>query len=209
MLEKGAHFEEIRGINDEDKQQLLMKIEREARDNEIKYWGCSQAVVDALQRNLRLNGTDIFKAASALAGGVASNHEACGALTGGVIAIGLAYGRTKYEPGKVSAEQVDWLECMTRAGRFCDRFRERFGGLNCREVRASVGFDPDATLAQLTPERFKKHDRCGEATGTAARLAAEIILESMELYAAEIKAILDTMARLREQIAAEESDSAA
>lgn len=209
MSEKPVSLEEIRGMNQEDKEQLIRTIEQEARDNEIEYWGCSQAVLDALQRHLKLGDGNTFKAATAFVGGIASNHEACGALIGCVMAIGLACGRTKYERGKIGPEQPDLVECSVRARKFCDRFRERLGGLRCSEVRAAMGFDPEARAVKLTRETFKEHEKCGDVTGTAARLAAEIILEPVALYAAQIKATVDMMAQFRKQLAAEGSDSTA
>ncbi len=208
-MEKRVSLDEIRGMNQEDREQLLRTIEQEARDNEIAYHGCSQAVLDALQRHLKLGDGDTFKAATAFASGIAGNREACGALTECVMAIGLASGRVKYETGKIGPEQADSVECLARARKFCDRFRESLGGLRCSEVRAAMGFDPEARAVKLTPETFKEHDKCGDVTGTAARLATEIILEPVELYATQIKATLDMMAQFRKQLAAEGLDSTA
>ena len=206
MAEKQASLEEIRGMNQEDKERLLKTIEEEACDNEIKYWGCSQAVLDVLQRHFKLGDGNTFKAATAFAGGIAGNREACGALIGCVMAISLASGRAGYETGKIGLEQADLVECSARARKFCDRFRERLGGLRCSEVRAAMGFDPEAKAVKLTPETFKEHEKCGDVTGTAARLAAEIILEPLELYTAQIQATLEMMAQFRKQLAAEGSD---
>lgn len=193
-------LDEIREINEEGKERLLATIEQEAGDNEIKYWGCSQAVLDTLQRHLKLGDGDTFKAATAFAGGIASNREACGALTGCVMAIGLAYGRSEYEPGKIGPEQPELVECSARARKFCDRFREKLGGLRCSEVRAALGFDPKVKEVKPTLKTFKEHEKCGYVTATAARLAAEIILEPSELYAAQVKMAVDMMTQLRKQL---------
>jgi C_GCAxxG_C_C family probable redox protein len=206
MVDKQDSLEEIRGMNHADKERLLKMIEEEACDNEIRYWGCSQAVLDALQRHLKLKGGDTFKAATAFAGGVAGNREACGALIGCIMAIGLASGRARYETGKIGLEQADLVECSGRARKYCDRFREKLGGLRCSEVRAALGFDPAAGPVKLTPETFKEHEKCGYVTGIAARLAAEIILEPLELYTAQIQATLDMMAQFRKQMSTEGSN---
>ena len=206
MPEKRVSLDEIRNMNQEDKEQLLKIVEREACNNEIKYWGCSQAVLDTLQRHLNLGDGNVFKSATAFAGGIAGNREACGALIGCVMAIGLASGRVKYETDKIGPEQADLVECSARARKFCNRFRESLGGLRCSEVRAAMGFDPEAKAVKLTPETFKEHEKCGDVTGTAARLATEIILEPVELYAPEIKATLDMMAQFRKQLTAEGPD---
>ena len=50
-----------------------------------------------MQEKLGLPNGNVFKSASALAAGVARGGETCGALTGGVMAIGLLVGREKIE----------------------------------------------------------------------------------------------------------------
>lgn len=98
-------------------------------------------------------------------------------MLGGVIAIGVAYGRAKYEAGEIGMEQVELLESVIRARRLCHRFKEKFGGLRCSEVQVWAGFNTEVGAAQFTPEIFKDHAKYGDVTGPAARLAAEIILE--------------------------------
>ena len=196
-------IDSFREMNQGQIAQLIKTIEKMARNNEIKYWGCSQATLGALQRYLKIGDGGAFRAATAFAGGIASNREACGAVVGGVMAIGLVYGRARYEIGKIGIEQVDLLECAARAGKFCDRFRAKFGGLKCSEVRAAIGFDAEARVAQLTPEILREHSKCGDVAGTAAAFAAEIILEPAEVYNAQVVAMLDMMKQLRRQMAEE------
>ena len=189
-------------INKVQKEQLVRTIEQEAHDSEVMYWGCGQAVLDALQRNLNLGDGEAFKAASAVGGGIGGMREACGALMGAVMAIGLAYGRRKFETGKVSLEQPDSVEAKLRASRFCERFKEEFGGLRCNDVRASVrepSFNGSAVYSYNTVEAFEDHAKCGDVTGPTARLAAEIILQPTELFADEINACLEGLRQVREQ----------
>lgn len=203
-----SRFDEIRQMNNADRERLLSTIEQEAGDNEIKYWGCAQAVLDALQRHLGLGSKETFMAATALVGGIASNREACGALTGSVMAIGLAYGRARYEAGKIGPEQAELIECNARARKFCDRFREKLGGLRCSEIRAKLGFALQAEAPKLTSQTFKEHEKCGHVTATAARLAAEIVLEPAEVYATQTKSAVETMTQYHNQLAREASESA-
>jgi len=191
---------ELRKLDPAGRARLLEQVEKTASRNEINYWGCSQAVLDALQKAFGLESRDTFRAATAFAGGIASNQEACGALIGGVLALGLAYGRQDYEPGKVGVEQPDLVECSARARKYCDFFRQALGSLRCAEVRAHLGFDTGARAAALTPEAFRAHDKCGQVTGAAARLAAEVLLEPPELYADAVRASLEMMARLRKEL---------
>ena len=80
---------EAKNLSNGEKEELLRIIEQEAQDNEVEYWGCSQAVLKALQQHFDLGNDEVFKAASPFAGGIGRLREACGALTGGVMAIGL------------------------------------------------------------------------------------------------------------------------
>ena len=198
MSQEPISPQKARKMSEEEKEELIRKIEQDAHDNEIKYFGCSQVVLDALQRHLNIGNGGAFKAASALAGGVATKREVCGALIGGVMAIGLAYGRAKFEAGKVGREQPDYVEAQVRATRLCDRFRERFGSPICRFVRYSVrepGFKEHTNYDTI--EQFEDHAKCGDVTGPTARLAAEIILQPTESFVAEINAKLEEIAQVR------------
>ena len=124
MSKEPISIQEARKVGEEAKDGLIRKIEQDARSNEVEYFGCCQVVLDALQRNLNIGNGGAFKAASALLGGVAMTREVCGALVGGVMAIGLVYGRASLETGKVGHENLKFLEARVRGSRLCDRFKE-------------------------------------------------------------------------------------
>lgn len=200
MSVKGISLQEAKKMSGEEREQLIGLIEKEAYDNEVSYWGCGQAVLDALQRYLNLGGVEAFKAASGLAGGVGRMREACGALIGGVMAIGLAYGRAKFEPGKICFEQADYREAEVRSTRFCERFREEFGGhIRCEDVKAFVrrGDESQGYFRFDTIEAFENHAKCGNVCGPAARFAAEIMLEPTESFKAEMDAELEDIMQVR------------
>lgn len=199
MSKQRISLQKANEMSKEEKEQLIRAIEQKAFDNEVVYWGCSQAVLDALQQYLDLGDGEAFKAASAFVGGVAGMREVCGALTGGVMAIGLAYGRAKFEAGKVGLEQPDYVEARVRAGRLCDRFKEKFGSLRCSDIKVSIrGADYKEYTSYNTIEAFEDHAKCGDVTGPTACLAAEIILQPTELFVAEINVKLGELAQLRE-----------
>ena len=61
-------------------------------------------------------------------GGVGSTHEElCGAISAGVMVIGLKHGRTQ------SSE--DDKECLLAIGAFRQRFIENFGATKCDDLR--------------------------------------------------------------------------
>ncbi len=197
MSKEPISIQEARKVSEEAKEELIRKIEQDARYNEVEYFGCCQVVLDVLQRNLNIGNGGAFKAASALLGGVAMTREVCGALVGGVMAIGLVYGRASLETGKVGPENPEVLEARVRGSRLCDRFKEKFGSLRCADVMVSVGRKDFPRFN--TVEAFEDHAKCENVTGPAARFATEIILQPTELFADEINALLDDMRQIRKQ----------
>ena len=200
MSQEGISVEKAKQLSSDEKEKLLRKIEQDARDAEVNYWGCGRVVLSALQQNLNLGGREVVKAASPCSGGIGRMREACGALVGGVMAIGLAYAKGEFEAGKVALEQAEEVESLVRASKFGERFRQEFGHLRCLEVQQAVrGADYVGYHRYNTIEAFTDHAKCGDVTGRAARMAAEIILEPTELYTTEISGFLDDLSQVRKQ----------
>jgi C_GCAxxG_C_C family probable redox protein len=198
MVEKIITVEEAKAMVAEEQKQLVGRIEQTGYENELQFWGCSQAVFGALQQHLDLGDQDVFAAATGFAGGVAKNQEVCGALLGGIMAIGVTYGRRAFEEGKVGHEQRGFLEAQHRSARLCEKFKEEFGTLHCRDIRVLVGRIPLGDENNYyTLEGFENHHKCADVTGKTARLAAEVLFESSDLYDEEITARQESMKRLR------------
>ena len=198
MTEKRLTIIEAKQMAVDKQRQWVEIIERSGYDNEMQYWGCSQAVLGALQKHLDLGDQDVFAAATGFAGGVAKNQEVCGALLGGIMAIGVAYGRREFERGKVGHEQRTFLEAQNRSARLCEKFKDEFGTLYCRDIRVLVGRIPLGDEQNYyTLEGFENHAKCADITGAAARLAVEVLLEASDQYDEEINARQESMKRLR------------
>jgi len=197
MPEKPISIKEIRKLSEDAKEKLIAKIEQDARYNEVKYFGCCQVVLDALQRNLDIGNGGAFRAASGLLGGVAMAREVCGALVGGVMGIGLVYGRASLTTENVGPENLKFLETRVRGSRLCERFREKFGSLRCADVMVSVGRKGFPRFNTL--EAFEDHAKCEKVTGPASGFAAEIILQPTELFTDEINALLDDIRQIRKE----------
>jgi len=131
-------------------------------------------------QNLDLEDMATFKAVSGFSGGLArTGKSACGALTAGVMVIGLVYGRDKLEP---AAESVAYQETMRRAGILCDRFAEEFGSTKCHDVQLKV-YGKAWNLRDLNVQEdfratLEKGNKCADVVQKAAEIAAEVILES-------------------------------
>jgi C_GCAxxG_C_C family probable redox protein len=125
---------------------------------------------------MNVGNADVFKSASALAGGVARQGDSCGALTGAVMAIGCVMGRERIEDTEA------YQKAMLPAIRVYTLFKEKVGHTLCSEIQ-KIKFGKPYRLC-IPEERQAFHNAgghsrtgCPEVCGIAARIAGEIILD--------------------------------
>ena len=75
---------------------LVKRVREKACDND-KYGGCSQAVLEALQKEFGIGSLNTIKSATVLPGGGGWRGETCGALLGALMALGIVVGRDNLE----------------------------------------------------------------------------------------------------------------
>lgn len=94
-------------------------------------YNCAQSVMLAMQDFWNENKTLEPKVASAFGGGIGRRGSLCGALTGGVIAIGQKYGSNRPLP-----EERE--KAYSLALKFYERFQKENGSVYCRDL---VGYN--------------------------------------------------------------------
>jgi len=95
-------------------------------------FSCSQAVFAAFSEDFGLDRNTSLKISQPFGGGMAHLGEACGAVTGAFMLIGLKYGRTK----------ADDLEARDRTYAKMRQFTDRFKALHCSiQCRCLLGLD--------------------------------------------------------------------
>jgi C_GCAxxG_C_C family probable redox protein len=88
-------------------------------------FSCSQAVFTTYSEELGLDRTTSLRVSQAFGGGMAHLGEACGAVTGAFMLIGLKYGR-------IRAEDLDAKERTYALMRtFAEKFKARHGSIQC------------------------------------------------------------------------------
>ena len=110
-------------------------------------YNCAQSVLYAYGPDLGLDGEIALKAATGLGAGMARRGEGCGARTGGILALGLKYGRG----GRQDRTATEATYQKTRE--LMDRFEERHGSCLCRALLG--GCDLGTAEGQ---HYFKEHD---------------------------------------------------
>jgi C_GCAxxG_C_C family probable redox protein len=122
---------------------------------------------------------EVFKAGSALAGGVARRGETCGALLGAILAVCSVVGRERLE------DREQYGKAMEVTYRVYDRFKEEIGDTICWQIHMlRYGkiyrlFIPEERVAF---HEMGGHSRkgCPEVCGVAARIGAEVLLDIQE-----------------------------
>jgi len=95
-------------------------------------FSCSQSVFAAFSEDLGMDRNTSLKISQPFGGGMAHLGEACGAVTGAFMLIGLKYGRTK----------ADDLAARDRTYAKMRQFTDRFKALHCSiQCRCLLGLD--------------------------------------------------------------------
>jgi C_GCAxxG_C_C family probable redox protein len=156
-----------------------------AKAFELRSGGCAQSAVAGIFTALEIKDEGIFKAATGMADGLGLTGDGhCGALSGGVMAIGYFFGRSTEDAGDVMKQ----LRACSLAKKLHGEFLEKYGTCRCADIQKKlVGrfynlYDPQ----ELTAARAANmHEVCSTLVGETARMAIRIILEEKEKEAAQ------------------------
>jgi len=164
------------------KQERIARVSTKAGDYEEMSFNCAQGTLAALQEEFGLEGGKELLKAATFFPGVMSRRETCGAILGGLMAMGLAYGRDKLFDPSWSTEKAnqEMFKYRQRVWRYCEAFKAEFGSTMCGVIRPLImGRDYDTMdpvdRAQFVADGGKK--MCRRPPEVAARIAAEILLE--------------------------------
>jgi C_GCAxxG_C_C family probable redox protein len=134
------------------------ELEREAFDYFNGGFCCSEAISKTLIDHFAEDPAGYpVKAASGFCGGVGRTHEdVCGALAGGIIAVGYLMGRME--------KGGDIGEACRVITEFRDAFIEAFGSTNCEQILIRFGQQEN---------KFQCKQLTGRATGMLADILAK------------------------------------
>ena len=133
----------------------------------------------AVQETLDLKNDLVFKAATGFAGGMGLlGVSACGALSGGIIAIGQKYGR---ERNNLTDPERTRFKTYELAKKLQERFIAEYGSSACRDIQQRIFgrsynlWDPGEY--QQFEEAGAHRDKCPDVVGRGARWTVELLLE--------------------------------
>jgi C_GCAxxG_C_C family probable redox protein len=153
-------------------------VAQKAIQYEREYHCCSQATLLALQEALGLEDELALKAASSLCGGVALSGNTCGALSAGVMVMGMKQGRGDLKEGLASV-----MKAMVPANKLVKWFEAEYGTTVCHEISGMevneemltlLAEQPEAALKALDPAMVEK---CSKICGKTAEKVLSILEE--------------------------------
>jgi C_GCAxxG_C_C family probable redox protein len=160
-------------MSTEDREALAQRAYERAFDLDARYGCCPQCVLTAVKEAVGGVSDDLIKASHGLSGGGSlMGAGACGALTGGLVALGTRKGR--------DADKLDKGRGMAnfQAGKqLVDRFKEEFGGVTCEDLQRRF---TGRTWDFWTPAEYKgfseaRKDQCARATGLVTKWVIEML----------------------------------
>ena len=127
-------------------------------------FNCSQSVLSAFAEQFGLDLQTALKLASPFGGGVARRGEMCGAVTGALLALGLAGGADK-PAGKD--------EIYRLSQEFIRRFEEKHGTILCRQL---IDFDLSTPAGhQAAVEKGVFKSICPDLVGDAVEIVQALL----------------------------------
>jgi C_GCAxxG_C_C family probable redox protein len=161
-----------------NKQQVLDRVQRRGEEYNFFARNCAKGTALAIIEEFGLGNLEIIKALSPFPG-FGGTGWMCGGVTGALIALGLYFGSD-------DVQDYDAVGATIMAARkFMPRFEEEVGSVVCPKIQEDVVFgrymDPAASPENMAAfAEAKGFEKCGLLPGIGARLAAEIIIESLE-----------------------------
>jgi len=104
-----------------------MEIQNEqAMEKFLAGYNCAQSVLHACAPALGLPRESALKLACGLGAGMARRGEICGAVTGGILVLGLKYGRGEHDSRSATEQTYEKVQDLM------NRFEQRHGSCQCR-----------------------------------------------------------------------------
>lgn len=146
----------------------IPEVRKSAEESFSSGFLCAESVVLAIAKVQGVDSDVLPKVATAFCSGMSRTSGTCGALTGAIMGVGLALGR--------STSKDSLQPSYTAAQQLIQAFEQEFGSQSCKDLLG--GCDLNTPEGQATFKDQKLIKRCLQYTGRAAELAARAIVEN-------------------------------
>lgn len=133
-------------------------------------FSCSQAVLAAFSDKFGLTREQALSIATSFGAGMARTAGTCGAVTGALMVLGLAFGRIRADDEDAREQNYELVHDFMR------QFRERNGSLVCREL---LGYDIGTGEGrELIQNLNLAESHCQEFVRTAAEILVTMLAQA-------------------------------
>ncbi|MEN6587156.1 MAG: C-GCAxxG-C-C family protein [Sulfuricella sp.] len=160
-------------MSNEEKHALAEQAYEKAVKYELDYGCCPQCVLATVQETVGIIDDATIKASHGLSGGGGLvGLGACGALTGGLMALSAKFGRDRDK-----LDRGRYINNFKKNKELVERFRAEFGGITCEELQKQF---TGRTYDMWKAEEYKAFDdargkKCAHATGTVTKWVIEML----------------------------------
>jgi C_GCAxxG_C_C family probable redox protein len=160
-------------MNTDEKQALAEQAYHTAMKYELDYGCCPQCVLATVQETVGYVDDNTIKASHGLSGGGGlMGQGACGALTGGLMAISAKFGR---ERDKLDSGRG--INNFKKSKLLVERFKKEFGGITCEELQMQF---TGRTYDMWNAEEYKAFDEArGKQCAHATALVTKWVVETL------------------------------
>lgn len=145
----------------------LTKVQEDAEESYRNGFFCCEAVLEVIMEHFKVDVPyEMIRMASGMAIGVGKSGCICGALNGGVLAIGMFFGRSEHKGPK----DPNVVKCMRMTNELHDWFKEN----NTKKVACCRVLTREFDMSQ-----GQHKSQCIYYTGMCAAKAAEIIAREL------------------------------
>ncbi len=145
---------------------------------EKEYHGCGQCVIAAVTEALGIFNDEVFNSATGLCGGVGLVNEAtCSSFTGGAMAIGMVFHRSR---DKFDDDRDNKYLNFELVQQLREKFIEKYGTITCGEIHTKLYGRPYDLRDKSEREAFEEagghgDHGCTEVVADASRWTIEVL----------------------------------
>lgn len=154
------------------KSEFVEDVRKKTFDTEMKCHGCGQVIVQTFLDIFEENNTSVSMASSPFAAGLALTGNNCGALIGGLMTLGLVFGRKDVNEGMEGI--LAGIRPMRKLVKY---FETTYLNLNCRDITNADLANPKEATAYFEGGGLEK---CAGMMADVAGFVGEIIYEEKE-----------------------------
>lgn len=139
-----------------------------ASEKFLSGYNCAQSVLWTFAQRFNLDADTALKIACGFGAGIGRRQEVCGAVTGGIMALGLKYGRGEaQDPTATEQSYAKTQELM-------HRFEAVHGTCNCLNLLNGCDLNTEAGRAQFKDQDLKR-TTCVPCVRTAADILEDML----------------------------------